>query len=232
MLKRDLIRPAIAGGAWLMMSVLVATVSAAPVISAADRCLRPGQTSTGGLVAPALTVFGEGFTPGGPVLLLRDARALDGTSDTEGAFRASVSIMDLADSGVPAVRTVTVSAEDLGAAVPGTVSNALRVRVAPLAFSVTPVRARPSTRVLWRFSGFTPGRTIHAHYVHAGRVRVSVPMAAAGGPCGTARVRRAQFPMPRPAAGAWRVQFDNSKRYSPRARPRIVAGVRVYREAG
>jgi hypothetical protein len=232
MRQRDLVRPALTGAAGAMAAILVATASAAPVISATDRCLRPGQTATGQLVAPALTVFGEGFTPGGPVRLLRDAQALDGTADAAGAFRASVSIRDLADSGVPAVSTVTVSAEDLGAAVPGTVSNALRVRVAPLAFSVTPVRAKPSTRVLWRFSGFTPGRTIHAHYVHAGRVRASVPMAPAGAPCGTAQVRRTQFPMPRPAVGAWQVQFDNSKRYSPRSRPRIVAGVQVYRAAG
>jgi hypothetical protein len=231
MVQRDHARVA-AAAAGVLMAAMAAAATAAPVISAADRCLRPGQTATGQLVAPALIVHGAGFTPGGPVRLLRDTQELAGTADATGAFRASVSIKDLADSQVPAVRTVRVSAADLGAATPGATSNVVRVRVAPLAFSVTPVRAKPSTRVLWRFSGFTPGRTIHAHYVHGGRARASVPMAAGGGPCGTAAVRRTQFPMPRPAIGAWQVQFDNSQRYSPRSRPRIVAGVQVYRAAG
>lgn len=224
---RDLTRRALLAGLLPAALITAATVSAAPVIGTADRCLRPGQAASGQLVAPALTVFGEGFTPGGPVRLRRDAAELDGTADAAGAFRASVSIRDLVDSTVPAVRTVALSADDLAAGEPGTASNVLRVRVAPLAFSVTPAVAKPSSRVLWRFSGFTPGRVIHAHYVHAGRPRADVPMVRAGGPCGTAAVRRTQFPMPRPAVGAWQVQFDHSRRYSPRARPRLVAVVQV-----
>jgi hypothetical protein len=211
---------------------IVWTAAAAPVIGTDDRCLRPGQTPAGQLVDPALPVFGEGFTPGGPVRLRRDAAELNGTADAAGAFRASMSIRHLADSPVPAVRTVSVSAVDVAAEPPGIASNVLRVRVAPLAFSVTPAIAKPSSRVLWRFSGFTPGRVIHAHYLHRGRVRASVGMTAAGAPCGTAAVRRTQFPMRRPAVGTWRVQFDHSKHYNPRARPRLVAGVQVTAVAG
>jgi hypothetical protein len=219
-----------AGAALLASGATAAGAWAAPVISGPDRCLRPGQAPTGQLVSPALVVFGEGFAPGGTVRVSRGFRELTGVADAQGRFRASLSVIDLVDSRVPGVRRLRITAQDLSAAgtAQGAPSNVVRVLVAPLAFSVTPERANPSTRVLFRFSGFAPGRRIHAHYVRAGRVRASRPMVVAGAPCGTAAIRRPQFPMARPAVGAWRVQFDHSARYSPRSRPRLVADVEVY----
>lgn len=209
------------------LAAAAAAASAAPVVSGPATCLRPGQATTGQLISPALVVHGAGFTPGGAVRLTRGLREVAGAADARGAFRASLSVIDLIDSRVPAVRTLAVSATDLGG--PGArASNRIRVRVAPLAFSVTPERAAPSARVLFRFSGFVPRARIHAHYVFRGRVRASRPMAIAGGPCGTAAVRRPQFPMRRPAVGAWRVQFDHAARYRPRTRPRVVADIEVY----
>ena len=216
----------VATGASAALLLMAASAVAAPAITAPDRCLRPGQAPTGQLMSPALLVSGTGFTPGGEVRVTRGFREVLGTADAAGGFRASVSVIDLVDSRVPGVRTLTVTARD---AAPGSMaSNALRVRVAPLAFSVTPERAAPSTRVMFRFSGFATGRTIHAHYVFGGRARARAPMAVAGGPCGVAAVRRPQFPMARPAVGVWQVQFDHSARYSPRSRPRIVANIEVY----
>ena len=210
-----------------------AAAVAAPVITTGATCLRPSQKPGGQLVAPALTVAGTGFTPGAPVRLMRDLRESAQTARADGSLRASLSVIDLVSSQLPEVRSVTVTAVDGGQdAAPDRASNRIRVRVAPLAFSVVPARAEPRSRVRFRFSGFTPGRTIHAHYTHRGKLMASVPMAAAAKPCGTASVLRRQFPMARPQPGRWRVQFDNRKTYSPTARPRARAAITVYRSAG
>jgi len=216
-----------------VVAVGPAVAAAAPVITTGATCLRPSQKPGGQLVAPALRVAGTGFTPGAPVLLMRDLRESAQVAQADGSLRASLSVIDLVSSQLPEVRSVTVSAVDGGHdAAPARASNRIRVKVAPLAFSVVPARAEPQSRVRFRFSGFTPGRTIHAHYTHRGRLMASVPMAAAARPCGTASVVRRQFPMARPQPGRWRVQFDNRTTYSPTARPRARAAITVYRAAG
>ena len=216
--------PGAGAAACALAAIVPAVVSAAPVISTDAVCLRPAQTADGQQISPALRISGSGFTPGGSVSVVRGRKAVSGVVREDGAFDADLSVIDILGSRLPAVRTLTVRAQDAS----GAVSNTLRLRAAPLAFSATPERATPSSRVLFRFSGFRPGRMIHAHYVFEGRVRAHARMAKAKAPCGTAAARRVQIPVANPAVGTWTVQFDNSARYSPRSRPRVSAVIEVY----
>lgn len=213
-----------AGGVLACVAAVV-PAAAAPVIDATDRCLVPSQRPNGQLISPALVVRGSEFSPGGEVALRRGFREYRGPAEEGGDLAARLSVVDLIASRIPRARTLVVRARDVDA---GVLSNAVRVRVAPLAFSVSPARAEPDDRVLFRFSGFRPGRAIHAHYILDGRLMGRQALVRAKAPCGVAAVRRPQFPRGLARAGVWRVQFDQSARFSPRTRPRLIADIEVY----
>jgi hypothetical protein len=83
--------------------------------------------------------------------------------------------------------------------------------VTALDVRVTPSDARPSRRVRFHGRGFTGGPVVYAHYVRKGKVRKTVQLATAAGPCGTFDVRRRQLPIRRPATGRWMVQIDQER---------------------
>jgi hypothetical protein len=82
--------------------------------------------------------------------------------------------------------------------------------VTALDVRVTPANARPSRRVHFRGRGFTGGPTVYAHYVRKGKLRKTVQLATAAGPCGTFDVHRRQLPIRRPQTGRWMVQIDQA----------------------
>ena len=84
--------------------------------------------------------------------------------------------------------------------------------VTALDVRVTPADARPSRRVRFHGRGFTGANpAVYAHYVRKGRLRKTVQLAEAAGPCGTFDVRRRQLPIRRPATGRWMVQIDQDR---------------------
>jgi hypothetical protein len=83
--------------------------------------------------------------------------------------------------------------------------------VTALDVQVTPANARPSRRVRFRGRGFTGGPAVYAHYVRKGKLRKTVQLATAAGPCGTFDVRRRQLPVKRPQTGRWMVQIDQDR---------------------
>jgi hypothetical protein len=208
-----------------------AVAGAAPVISVQAPCVRPGQLPSGRLVAMPLVVHGVGFGAGARVRIARGTRGLVGVAGADGTLTAPLSLLDL-ETGPPRVTTFTVVAEDQGglggSPPPGGPSNAVGVAAAPFTFTASPRRAEPSQPVRLRFSGFTPGRTVWAHYRYRGRLRSTIALGRASGPCGLLSVRRPQIPVAHPARGTWQVQFDHRRRFSPRARPRLRGSVDVY----
>jgi hypothetical protein len=82
--------------------------------------------------------------------------------------------------------------------------------------------------VTWRFSGFSPGHTIYVHYLHRGRVKQRMAFGRARGACGTLKVRDKLYPGGHPHFGSYQVVFDQVKRYTRRARPRISAGLSFF----
>ena len=61
-----------------------------------------------------------------------------------------------------------------------------------------------------------PGSEVYLHYVLHRRVRLTIALGTPTGPCGTLNVKRRYFPLHRPAAGTWSLQFDQRKSYSQR----------------
>ena len=206
------------------LAALPAALSAAPVITTDAICLRPSQKPNGDAVSPPLTIVGSGFTPGQVVPIQRGARTFYTVAEDTGGFTALLSVLDRLNLTPPKSSPLDLVATDpsLGP------SNALRVRTAPLEFDATPKRTRPSNTVTFRFSGFEPDRAIFAHYRFNGRVRANVRMGRASNPCGLLTARRDQIPVRDPQIGLWRIQFDHSPAFSPRATPRIRATVTVF----
>jgi hypothetical protein len=84
--------------------------------------------------------------------------------------------------------------------------------VTALDVRVSPVDARPSLRVRFHGRGFTGADpAVYAHYLRKGKLRKTVQLATAAGPCGTFDVRRRQLPIRRPATGRWMVQIDQER---------------------
>ena len=96
-------------------------------------------------------------------------------------------------------------------------------RTTALTLTLTPRRARPSTRIRFKGSGFTAQKAVWAHYLFKGKVRRTVRLVRRiDNPCGLFSVRRKQIPIRRPKLGRWRLQVDQQRRYS-----RAPAGVNV-----
>ncbi|MGD9572149.1 MAG: hypothetical protein AB7V62_09710 [Thermoleophilia bacterium] len=232
---RRLPRPVLAAGllAPAALAVAPALAGAVPVIAADAICVRPLQSPAGALSSPPLTVTGSGFGPGAQVTLRRGARTLTGNADAAGQFTATLSVLDLLTGRAPKSQPFTVVAEDAGG--PGGnppaqgASNTIKLRAAPLAFTASPKRTRPSARVTFRLSGFEPDRVVYAHYRYGGRVRATVAMGRASNPCGLLTTRRKQIPVANPQSGLWRVQFDHNRRFSAKSTPRIPATIQVFR---
>lgn len=208
--------------------------AAAPTIAADAVCVRPAQERSGQLVSPPLTITGSGFGPGARVELRRGARTFSATAAADGTLSAQLSVLDLLTARrAPGSSPFSVVANDLGGpsgspAAQGA-SNEVKLRAAPLAFSASPVRAKPSARVTFRLSGLAPDRMVYAHYRFKGTTRANVPFGRAGNPCGLLTTTRRQIPVKNPQTGLWRVQFDHNARFSPTATPRVAASINVYR---
>ena len=90
-------------------------------------------------------------------------------------------------------------------------------------FSVAtqPSVAKPTQKVRWAFSGFTPGHTIYVHYLRKNRVVTRMAFGKAQGPCGTLKTKDRFYPGGHPKYSKYTVVFDQVKRYTKQARPRI-----------
>jgi hypothetical protein len=103
-------------------------------------------------------------------------------------------------------------------------------RVTRLSVEQVPERAATRERVRFRGRGFTAAAPVYAHYVFAGRSRRTVRIGMPYGACGLFSVKRRQFPFRRaPRVGVWTIQFDQQKRYDPRAGVRFPLTVKVRR---
>ncbi len=104
-------------------------------------------------------------------------------------------------------------------------------KVTRLSVEQIPSRAATRERVRFRGRGFTePTKSIYAHYVFAGRSRKTVRIGRPDGDCGLFSVKRRQFPFKKsPRIGVWTIQFDQERRYNPKATVRVPLPVRVRR---
>jgi hypothetical protein len=172
-----------------------------------------------------MTVTGAGFTPGDTVDLSATGVFSTAPVDAGGQFAVLVTAPLLGKIG-PAHHAFTLTATSesnpsLAAAAPFDVTT--------FAVSTKPAQARPSKRVRFSFSGFTPGRSIYAHYVHKGTVRATSHFGIAAPPCGTLSARERLYPGNHPATGLYHVQFDSRRHYSPSTAPKLLATLHIFK---
>ena len=197
----------------LILSVVVAlamAIAAPPAAQAATlEPLRPCYRSVDATNQEPVHVEAGDFTPGAAVnvsidgVTVRDVIALP-----DGSVSGKVEAPYRRRGVRPFTLTVTERDRPANTATVGSLVTALSLRLKPS-------EAKPSRRVRFLGRGFLDGPEIYGHYLHGGRLRKTVLLGRAEGPCGRLDARRRQIPVRRPAAGRWTLQVDNQPEYSP-----------------
>jgi hypothetical protein len=198
---RELLRPILLGAA---LAAAAPQAAQAAELAPLNPCYRSVDSRT----RETMTVLGKGFTPGEQVSAAIDGVVVDtATVLPNGEVQGQVTAPYRERGEAPFTLTLTEVGQ------PANWASAAS-RVAALAFRLKPRRKAPSQRVRFIGRGFTDGEFVYAHYVRKGKLRKTVLLGAAQGPCGRIDVRRRQIPIERPATGRWTLQVDNQKRYS------------------
>jgi hypothetical protein len=196
---------------FLVAACTAAIVLAAPVaasaatlgVSPAKPCYRAKEPSS---------MSGSGFTPYGAVNVAVNGTALKGSplnADSNGTIGSSLMLGQLEGQQRKTVLATDVTNPALTASV--------SVLVSAVTVDVTPQDGIAGERVRIRARGFTTGKALYAHVRKKhGRVLRNVRLARLKGACRTGSVKRRLF-SPHTRYGVYKVQFDTSRRYSPRA---------------
>jgi len=198
---RELLRPILLGAALAAAAPQAAQAAELEPLAA---CYRSVDSQT----RETVTVRAAGFTPGEQVSVAIDGVVVDtATVLPQGNVEGQVTAPYQDRGERPFTLTLTEVDQPTNSA--SAVS-----RVAALSFRLKPRNSAPSKRVRFIGRGFTDGDFVYAHYVRKGKLRKTVLLGAAQGPCGQIDVLRRQIPIDRPATGRWTLQVDNQKRYS------------------
>jgi hypothetical protein len=200
----------------IALSAVTAAAGSAATVAVDKPCYDESNT---------MTITGAGYTPGDTVDVT--ATGVFGTApvDAAGQFALAVKAPPLgtiAPSHQAFMLTATSEANP-------TVTAAALFNVATFAVTTKPPQARPSQRVRFLFSGFTPGKAIYAHYVRSGKVRATARFGVAASPCGTLTVRARLYPDNHPATGVYHIQFDSTRRYAAKTAHKLVATLRIFK---
>jgi hypothetical protein len=198
---RDLLRPMLLGAA---LAAAAPQAARAAELAPLSPCYRSVDSDT----RETMTVHGTGFTPGEKVSAAIDGVVVDtATALPNGDVDGQVTAPYQERGERPFTLTLTEVDQPANSA-------SAASRVTALTFRLQPRKTAPSQRVRFIGRGFTDGEFVYAHYVRKGKLRKTVRLGAAQGPCGRIDVRRRQIPIDGPATGRWTLQVDNQKRYS------------------
>jgi hypothetical protein len=197
---------AAAGGAALALA-WTGPAAAAPVMEP----LKPCYVSVKPSVREPVNLRAGGFTANATIDISINGVLQTGVpADAAGSVSGPGIVAPFEPTGSIAPFTVTLAEEG---APQNTVSASSKV--AGLALTVRPRRARPSSRVRFRGLGFTAPRPVWAHYLFHGRLRKTVRFVRRSrGDCGAFSVRARQIPVRRPHTGEWTLQVDQQRIYS------------------
>jgi hypothetical protein len=187
----------------ILAAVTLGSLAAAPADAATigvvpvKPCYRAGET---------VGVGGSGYTPSSKVQINANGRVVGTTpTDAAGSFGGGLTL-GLASGE----RVKTYSAVDT---TPGTNNSAsVQLRVSRLNARVRPLSSRPGVARITAL-GFTTGKTLYAHVVHAGRNLRNVRIGRLTGACRKLSVRRRVF-SGRSSTGTYTLQFDTRRHYS------------------
>lgn len=213
----------------LLPAAITAGALAAPATAAAAAALRTDARCY--QETQEVVISGAGFTPLSVVTISRAGRVIGSTqADPNGSFRNKFSTPEL-PGGVRERRYRLTATDMLNVA-------ATSYRATRIFATFRPRRGDPARlRVRFSVNGFGLARrnaSVYLHYVRPnGRVRRSVRLGRAAGPCGRIgrTARRRLFPF-RAERGRWILQFDTRRRYrratSERRTPWVRKPVEVY----
>jgi hypothetical protein len=101
------------------------------------------------------------------------------------------------------------------------------VWMAHYGMKVSDAHTHDGEKVRFQFAGLASGRAIYAHYVAHGKEVFSHKMGVTSSPCGALEAVAELYPAKHSRFRSYLVQFDQQKRYSPKARPRFRHGLEV-----
>jgi hypothetical protein len=212
----------------LVLSALcAAALVAAPAASAA------GTIATGracyvakGSEGVSVDVSGSGFTAGEAVFAQIPAPGgLAGFTETtvnpDGTLSATIEhvfpegIEPVAEKKVMQIKGVL--SDQILAESPFQITN--------LAVKTVPPTASYHKVVTYVFAGFRPHKPLFGHYFRHNHLVVTHKFGKTHGPCGTLKAKAKLFPGNGPRGAKYKVQFDNSKKVNPKAKPKIVTSL-------
>ncbi len=212
--RRRLLHTAVAAGALVAPAAAAASASAATLAVGA-----PCYVNVNSAQGAPINVLGTGYTPGDTISIAGNAVAGTTTAGPDGSINLVTQGPILPFSG-PGSRSFTLTSQDETSGSGFLAQTA--VTMTNFAVATQPAVAKPTRRVTWRFSGFVPGHTIYVHYLRKGKVLQRMTFGRANAPCGTLKTRDRFYPGGRPHYSKYTVVFDQVKRYTKRARPRIT----------
>jgi len=203
------------------VALLGAGASAAPARAAAVKVTLGCIVFVDDYKAPAIPVFGTGFTPNA-VVTLRTMTASRPEPRFLGSGRADAGGNLIALTGAAIFRSdrtrdqrFYLSASD-GLNVAGDGFRQVR-----LGYDRVPASGSPDRRVKHIARGFTPGQTVWTHFRHRGKTRATRRLGRARGPCGIARRKMRALPVRRPSLGLWKVFVDEREMFSRDSWPQV-----------
>jgi hypothetical protein len=200
---------------------LAATASAA-TITADKACYVNADPSSGA----AMTITGTGFAPNDPVDLSGGGVFGQTTVDATGNFSILTAAPKLSTIE-PGMTSTMLTAEDDNATL-GAITATTVVKSANLSVSTTPgsVKNVRKDKVMFSFSGFTPGKHVYGYYMRK-TVVAKARFGKASGPCGLLRQKALLFPGGRPSKDEYKVTFESSSRFSTSVFPRVTGTLNI-----
>jgi hypothetical protein len=211
----------------VVLSALLAASIVAPAASAA------GTIATGracyvakGSEGVNIDVSGSGFTAGEAVFAQVPAPGglagyVEATVNPDGTLSATVEhvypggIEPVAEKKVMQIKGVL--SDQILAEVPFQITN--------LAVKTVPATASYHKVVTYVFAGFRPHKPIFGHYFRHNHLVVTHKFGKSKGPCGILHAKAKLFPGNGPRGAKYKVQFDDSKKVNPKAKPKIVTSL-------
>jgi hypothetical protein len=171
-----------------------------------------------------MTITGSGFAPGDPIQITGGTVAVTTSAGATGSFSVTTGAPTLANAD-PGTVTTKLKVTDTRTSATTTIA----VTSANLAVATIPTTVKDiaTDKVTYTFSGFTPGREVHAYYRVRGAVVAATRFGRAAGPCGTLRARALLYPGGHPRRNTYDVTFESSSRFSKTSTPRVDATLSI-----
>jgi hypothetical protein len=204
-----------------------ADAAGTPTVAVSQAC----YVNVGSSTAP-ITVTGSGWTPGDTVQLQSADDLLYDTVTVAADGTISAQIQGVEPDGTTP-KSETLTATDQGNETTGTdptdqTATSTAFDTVNLGVATAPAVSKPSKKVTFNFAGFAAGKEIYGHYVHKGKLKLTYKFGRASGACGLLKTKAHLYPG-KAKYDSYSVQFDNSKKYSKKTLPAIVATLSFFK---